>query len=92
MYAILYFLSPIDFIPDALGALAYIDDAFVAITTINTLINELDQEYIQQFWYGDPNVLSNLQALVKECDNLLVFIVKELIPRALGKNDEPLIK
>lgn len=91
-YAIIYFISPLDIIPDALGPWAYIDDAFVAITTINTLINKLEQEYVQQFWYGDPNVLSNLQALVKECDNLLVFIVKELIPRALGRNDEPLIK
>jgi uncharacterized membrane protein YkvA (DUF1232 family) len=39
--ALLYFLSPLDTIPDFLGAMGFTDDAAVVLFVLNTLRNEI---------------------------------------------------
>jgi len=39
--ALLYFLSPVDTIPDFLGAIGFTDDAAVILFVLNTLRNEI---------------------------------------------------
>lgn len=40
--ALLYFVTPIDIIPDTLGALGFVDDVAVIQTAVNTVRDELD--------------------------------------------------
>ncbi len=41
--ALLYFVAPIDVIPDTLGALGFVDDLAVIQTAVETVRDELDQ-------------------------------------------------
>jgi Uncharacterized conserved protein len=41
--ALLYFITPIDVIPDTLGALGFVDDLAVVRTAVETVRGELDQ-------------------------------------------------
>jgi uncharacterized membrane protein YkvA (DUF1232 family) len=47
---LLYFISPIDFLPDYIPLLGYIDDAFVVSIVMNALTSEIDryQAYIAE--------------------------------------------
>ena len=41
--ALLYFVTPVDLIPDTLGALGFVDDIAVVETAVETVRNELDR-------------------------------------------------
>jgi uncharacterized membrane protein YkvA (DUF1232 family) len=41
--ALLYFISPIDFLPDFIPVLGYIDDAFVISAALNAISTEIDR-------------------------------------------------
>lgn len=41
--ALLYFLTPVDLIPDALAAIGFVDDVAVVTTAVQTVRNELDR-------------------------------------------------
>jgi uncharacterized membrane protein YkvA (DUF1232 family) len=47
---LLYFISPVDFLPDVIPVLGYIDDAFVISLVMNALTSEIEkyQGYIAQ--------------------------------------------
>jgi uncharacterized membrane protein YkvA (DUF1232 family) len=41
--AIMYFVSPVDFLPDFIPILGYIDDAFVISAALNAISTEIDR-------------------------------------------------
>ena len=49
--ALIYFVTPVDVIPDTLGALGFIDDIAVIETAVDTLRSELDRF---RDWEDDP--------------------------------------
>lgn len=52
--ALLYFIAPIDLIPDALGGIGFVDDVTVISTAVDTIRSEL-----RQFRQWERNVFSN---------------------------------
>ncbi|WP_033542421.1 YkvA family protein [Planococcus sp. CAU13] len=55
---ILYFISPIDLMPEALlGPVGFADDVVVAVYIINTLLNKYPKEIIMSHWAGDEDLL-----------------------------------
>ena len=56
--AIVYFISPIDFVPEAvLGPVGYLDDIAIAAYTLNDLINSIDPQIIRRNWAGEEDIL-----------------------------------
>lgn len=56
---ILYFIAPIDFLPEILvGPGGFLDDVVVAVFIINTLLNKFPTEVIEEHWAGDMALLS----------------------------------
>lgn len=61
---ILYFISPIDLMPEAiLGPVGFADDVVVAVYVINTLLNRYPKEIITSHWAGDENLLQVVSRL-----------------------------
>lgn len=52
-YGFLYFFSQIDILPDFLPGLGLIDDVFVVCYVLNSMLNEIDKKFIDQYWLGD---------------------------------------
>jgi len=70
--AIVYFVSPFDFIPEAVsGPAGYMDDVVVAAVVLNSLLNKVDAEIIKRHWAGDKDVLPLIQEILKVADQLV---------------------
>ncbi|MFC4712184.1 YkvA family protein [Planococcus dechangensis] len=61
---LLYFVAPIDVLPEILvGPGGYLDDVIVAVFIINTILNKLPQEVVTEHWAGDEDLLNTLRKL-----------------------------
>jgi uncharacterized membrane protein YkvA (DUF1232 family) len=70
--AIVYFVSPFDFLPEALiGPAGYMDDVVVAAFVLNRLLNKVDAEVVKRHWAGDKDVLPFIQEILRVADELV---------------------
>ncbi|WKA57110.1 DUF1232 domain-containing protein [Planococcus shenhongbingii] len=61
---ILYFIAPMDFLPEILiGPGGFLDDVVVAVFVINTLLNKFPIEVIEEHWAGDVELLSVVRGI-----------------------------
>ncbi|MCJ1907467.1 YkvA family protein [Planococcus ruber] len=61
---ILYFIAPIDFLPEFIvGPGGFLDDVVVAVFVINTLLNKFPIEVIEEHWAGDDELLSVVRGI-----------------------------
>ena len=69
---IAYFISPIDFMPEALlGPIGYIDDLMLACYVLNLYINqheETGKEVVKELWPGDQDILETIQSVLQKAD------------------------
>ncbi|MCP4622904.1 MAG: DUF1232 domain-containing protein [bacterium] len=72
---IAYFLSPIDFLPEAfLGPVGYLDDLALTCFVLNLYINQQDEAgkaVVKELWPGDQDVLNTIQAVLQKADEWL---------------------
>ena len=70
--AIVYFISPVDFLPEALtGPLGYIDDVAVAAFVLNHIINKINPEIVKRNWAGDEDILDLIQQILQVADEMI---------------------
>jgi uncharacterized membrane protein YkvA (DUF1232 family) len=70
--AVFYFISPIDFIPEALlGPAGYVDDIAVSAYVLNDLINDIDQEIVYRNWTGDKDILELVKSILGKADLMI---------------------
>jgi uncharacterized membrane protein YkvA (DUF1232 family) len=70
--AVAYFISPVDVIPEGLvGPAGYIDDVALAAYVLNSILNSVDPEVLNEHWAGDGDVLKNVQEILKVADGLV---------------------
>jgi uncharacterized membrane protein YkvA (DUF1232 family) len=67
-----YFISPIDFVPEAFfGPLGYLDDLVLTCYVLNIYINQRDQannSVVKELWPGDQDVLEMIQSVLHNAD------------------------
>jgi len=69
---ILYFISPIDLIPEAIvGPGGYIDDIALAAYMIHIMVNKIDPEVIHKHWAGNGNILIIVQNIVTDAHQMV---------------------
>ena len=70
--AIVYFISPLDLLPEALaGPLGYIDDVAMAAFVLNRLINKTSPEIVTRHWAGDKDILDLIQQILQVADEMI---------------------
>jgi uncharacterized membrane protein YkvA (DUF1232 family) len=70
--AIVYFVSPIDLIPEAIaGPAGYVDDIALAAYVLNSIVNKTDPEVVQSHWAGDADVLDLIQQILEVADEMV---------------------
>jgi len=70
--SIVYFIIPLDFIPEALvGPLGYMDDLVFAVYVLNKLLGDIDASIVREHWSGDSDVLETIQRVLNAADSLV---------------------
>lgn len=70
--AIVYFVSPIDLVPEGLvGPVGYLEDVAVAAYALNGLINAGQGEIAEEYWAGEGDLLAVIQQVIAIADEML---------------------
>src|SRR5215204_3569901 len=102
--AIVYFVSPIDFIPDIFPFIGQVDDIYVIALTLLRLVNRTDERIVREHWSGGGDVVALSDSIASIAPMLLPKRVArvlsskvELAPagkvlRSITNRDEPLVR
>ncbi|MBI9050127.1 MAG: DUF1232 domain-containing protein [Anaerolineaceae bacterium] len=83
--AIVYFISPIDLIPEAVsGPIGYIDDVVMAALVLNGVINKTNPEIVRRHWAGDKDILGLIQQILQVADEMVGTGLWEKIRKGFG--------
>jgi len=70
--AIVYFVSPVDVIPEALvGPVGYIDDLALSAYVLNGIINKTDPEIVLKHWAGEGDILALIKRVLEKADEMV---------------------
>ncbi|MEQ1922514.1 MAG: DUF1232 domain-containing protein, partial [Pyrinomonadaceae bacterium] len=58
--AIVYVVSPLDFIPDIFPFIGQVDDLYVVALTLLRLVNRTDESVVREHWHGGGDVVAGL--------------------------------
>jgi uncharacterized membrane protein YkvA (DUF1232 family) len=71
-FAITYFLSPIDLLPEFfLGPFGYLDDIAVAAYILNDFVNNNESDLLYEHWAGQSDVLASIQNVLTLANRFL---------------------
>jgi uncharacterized membrane protein YkvA (DUF1232 family) len=82
--AIVYVISPIDFIPDVLPFIGQVDDIYVVALTLLRLVSKTDDAVIRQHWHGGGDIV----ALARSIAGLAPKFLPKRIARVLTSRVE----
>lgn len=101
--AIVYVISPIDFIPDIFPFIGQVDDLYVVALTLLRLVNRTDEKVVRQHWSGGGDIVSLADSIASIAPMLLPKRISrvlssrvELAPagnliKGIGKKGQPLV-
>lgn len=102
--AIVYVISPLDFIPDVFPFIGQIDDLYVVALTLLRLVNRTDESVVRQHWAGGGDIVSLADSIASIAPKFLPKRVSrvltskvELAPagkalRGITNRDEALVR
>lgn len=86
--AIAYFISPLDFLPEALlGPVGYVDDLALAAFVLNELVNKGQEAVIRRRWAGDGDVLELIRRIAGSADEMVGSGLWQRLQRLLADPD-----
>src|SRR5215471_15547427 len=77
--AIIYVISPLDFIPDFIPFIGQVDDIYIVALAILRLINRSGESVVAQHWDGDIDIKELAETIV----NVAVFFLPKKVGDAL---------
>ncbi|MFM1653966.1 YkvA family protein [Brevibacillus sp. B_LB10_24] len=82
--AVAYFISPVDFIPEAIiGPLGLIDDVVLAVFALRSILVDVDVKIVGEHWNGQEDLLEVITRVVKQADELIGKRVRRKIENLL---------
>lgn len=82
--AIVYVISPLDFIPDVFPFIGQVDDLYLVAMTLLRLVNRSDENVVREHWSGGGDVVS----LVDSIAGLAPAILPKRVSRVLSSRVE----
>jgi uncharacterized membrane protein YkvA (DUF1232 family) len=101
--AIVYVISPLDFIPDIFPFIGQVDDIYVVSLTLLRLINRTDESVVRQHWAGGGDIVSLANSIASLAPSILPKRISRLISsdvelapagralKSITKRDQPMI-
>ena len=82
--AIVYFVMPVDLIPDIFPFVGQVDDIYVIALTLLRLVNRSDERIIRQHWSGGGDIV----ALADSITAIAPMLLPKRVSRILSSNIE----
>jgi uncharacterized membrane protein YkvA (DUF1232 family) len=82
--AIVYVVSPLDFIPDVFPFIGQVDDIYMVALTLLRLVNRTDENVVREHWAGGGDVVS----LIDSIAGLAPAILPKRVSRVLSSRVE----
>jgi uncharacterized membrane protein YkvA (DUF1232 family) len=82
--AIVYVISPLDFIPDVFPFIGQVDDVYVVALTLLRLVNRTDESIVRQHWPGGGDIV----ALASSIASLAPTFLPKRVARVLSARVE----
>lgn len=85
--AITYFISPLDIITDMIAGIGIVDDIYLATYVLNSLLDSVGEEVLEELWVGDGDVLNLIKSVFEFADE---YAGKGILKKVLNfiKKDE----
>lgn len=77
--AILYAISPLDFIPDVIPFVGQIDDAYLVALTLLRLINHTNTDVVREHWRGGGDVAQLAESVTSVASVILPKGVRRVL-------------
>lgn len=75
--AIVYVISPIDFIPDVFPFIGQVDDIYLVAMTLLRLINRTDESILRKYWSGGGDIVA--------LANTVASLAPKLLPKRVSR-------
>lgn len=75
--AIVYVISPIDFIPDVFPFIGQVDDLYVVALVLLRLVNRTDESVVRQHWSGGGDIVALADSIAN--------IAPKFLPRRISR-------
>ncbi len=82
--AIIYFISPIDLIPDVFPFIGQVDDIYVIALTLLRLVNRTDERIVREHWSGGGDIV----ALADSIASIAPVLLPKRVSRVLSSKVE----
>ena len=82
--AIVYFISPIDLIPDIFPFIGQVDDIYVIALTLLRLVNRSDERIVREHWSGGGDIV----ALADSIASIAPMLLPKRVSRVLSSKVE----
>jgi uncharacterized membrane protein YkvA (DUF1232 family) len=82
--AIVYFISPLDLIPDIFPFIGQVDDIYVIALTLLRLVNRTDERVVREHWSGGGDIV----ALADSIASVAPMLLPKRVSRVLSSNVE----
>lgn len=102
--AIVYVVSPLDFIPDVFPFIGQVDDLYVVALTLLRLVNRTDESVVRQLWPGSGDIVQLADSIANIAPKFLPKRISRVITSrvelgdagqvisGIAKRDQPLVK
>lgn len=82
--AIIYFVSPVDLIPDIFPFIGQVDDIYVIALTLLRLVNRTDERIVREHWAGGGDIV----ALADSIAGIAPMLLPKRVSRVLSSKVE----
>ncbi len=69
--AVLYYISPLDIIPDFIPVAGWLDDLIVGVTLLNRALDDVDPATVDKYWLGEDKVYDFIKDILNKGDKLV---------------------
>jgi uncharacterized membrane protein YkvA (DUF1232 family) len=77
--AIVYVISPLDFIPDVFPFIGQVDDVYVVALTLMRLINRTNEEVVRENWSGGGDIVGMIDSMASLAPTFLPKRVRRVL-------------
>ena len=77
--AIIYVISPIDFIPDVFPFIGQVDDIYLVVLTLIRLINRTNEGVVREHWSGRGDIVALIDSVVSIAPSFLPKRIRRVL-------------